>query len=58
MNTQDINKDPKDIAEAIRRLNAKELGALIEALCEDSMGKKLETALSFENLDRQFRSGV
>jgi hypothetical protein len=58
MNTQDTIQAPKDIAESIRRMNAKELAALVEALCEDNMGKKLETALSFENLDKQFRSGV
>ena len=58
MNTQDTIQAPKDIAESIRRMNAKELAALVEALCEDNMGKKLETALSIENLDKQFRSGV
>ncbi len=58
MNTKDTIQAPKDIAESIRRMNAKELAALVEALCEDNMGKKLETALSFENLDKQFRSGV
>jgi hypothetical protein len=58
MNTQDTIQAPKDIAESIRRMNAKELAALVEALCEDNMGKKLESALSFENLDKQFRSGV
>jgi len=58
MNTQDTIQAPKDIAESIRRMNAKELAALVESLCEDNMGKKLESALSFENLDKQFRSGV
>jgi hypothetical protein len=58
MNTKDTIQAPKDIAESIRRMNAKELAALVEALCEDNMGKKLESALSFENLDKQFRSGV
>ena len=58
MNTKDTIQAPKDIAESIRRMNAKELAALVEALCEDNVGKKLESALSFENLDKQFRSGV
>ena len=58
MNTKDTIQAPKDIAESIRRMNAKELAALVEALCEDNMGKKLESALPFENLDKQFRSGV
>jgi len=39
-------------------MSAKELAALVEALCDDNMGKKLETALSFENLDKNFRSGA
>ena len=51
-------KEIKEIAEAIRRMDAKELAALVEALCEDNMGSKLSTALSYENLDKQFRSGV
>ena len=58
MNTQDINTNPKDIAEAIRRLDSRELGALVSALCEDNMGSKLSTALSYENLDKRFQSGV
>ena len=41
MNTKDTIQAPKDIAESIRRMNAKELAALVEALCEDNMGKKL-----------------
>tara|TARA_B100001996_G_scaffold309707_1_gene251382 strand:+ start:485 stop:658 length:174 start_codon:yes stop_codon:yes gene_type:complete len=57
MSTQDITR-PKRVAEEIRQMTAKELAALVEALCDDNMGKKLETALSFENLDKQFRSGV
>jgi len=57
MSTQDTTR-PNRVAEEIRRMNAKELAALVEALCEDNMGKKLESALSFENLDKQFRSGV
>ena len=57
MSIQDTTR-PKRIAEEIRRMSAKELAALVEALCDDNMGKKLETALSFENLDKQFRSGV
>ena len=58
MSTQDTIQNPRDIAEAIRRLDAKKLAELVEALCEDNMGKKLETSLSYENLDKQFRSGV
>ena len=57
MSTQDTTR-PKRIAEEIRRMSAKELAALVEALCDDNMGKKLETALSFENLDKNFRSGA
>ena len=51
-------ENPRDIAEFIRRLDAKEPAQLVEALCEDNMGSKLQTALSYENLDKQFRSGV
>ena len=45
MSIQDTIQDPKDIAEAIRRLDAKKLAELVEALCEDNMGKKLELSL-------------
>ena len=55
MSIQDIIQEPRDIAEAIRRLDAKELAKLVEALCEDNMGSKLQSALSYENLDREFR---
>ena len=58
MSTQDINNNPKDVAEAIRRMSAQELAALVTALCEDNMGSKLSTALQYENLDKQFQSGV
>lgn len=58
MNTQDTIQAPKDIAESIRRMNAKELAALVTALCQDNMGSKLETALQYENIDKQFQSGV
>ena len=51
-------ENPRDIAEFIRRLDAKELAQLVEALCEDNMGSKLSTALSYENLDKRFQSGV
>jgi len=51
-------KEIREIAEAIRRMDAKQLAVFVEALCEDNMGSKLQTALSFENLDKQFRSGV
>ena len=57
MSIQDTTR-PKRIAEEIRRMSAKELAALVEALCDDNMGKKLETALSFENLDRSLKPGV
>ena len=52
MSTQDTIQNPRDIAEAIRRLDAKKLAELVEALCEDNMGKKLQTALGFEILDK------
>jgi len=58
MSTQDTIQNPRDIAEAIRRMSAQELAALVTALCEDNMGSKLSTALSYENLDKQFQSGV
>lgn len=57
MSTQETTR-PKRIAEEIRRMSAKELAALVEALCVDNMGKKLETALSFENLDKSLKPGV
>ena len=53
-----LKPDPKQIAEAIRRMSAEELAALVSALCEDNMGSKLEHALSYENLDKQFQSGI
>jgi len=46
---------PKEIAESIRRLDAKKLAKLVEVLCDDNMGQKLQTALSYENIDRDFR---
>lgn len=55
MNTKDTTQEPKDIAESIRRLDAKKLAELVTALCDDNMGSKLQTALSFENLDRSFK---
>jgi len=58
MSTKDTIQEPKDIAEAIRRLDAQELAALVSALCQDNMGSKLATALQYENLDKQFQSGV
>ena len=63
MSSQDIPQTPKSrypkrLAESIRRLDAKELAILVTALCEDNMGSKLQTALSFENLDNEFKSGV
>ena len=51
-------ENPRDIAEFIRRLDAKELAQLVEALCEDNMGSKLQTALSYATIDEQCRSGV
>ncbi len=57
MSTQDITR-PKRVAEEIRQMTAKELAALVTALCEDNMGSKLETALHYENLDKTFHSGV
>lgn len=56
--TTGVRPDPKNIAESIRRMDSKELAALVSALCEDNMGSKLSTALSYENLDKQFQSGV
>ena len=66
MNTKDTIQEPKSktpasigfIAESIRRLHAQELAALVSALCQDNMGSKLATALQYENLDKQFQSGV
>ncbi len=46
---------PKEIAESIRRLDAKKLAELVVLLCDDNMGQKLQTALSYENIDRDFR---
>jgi len=57
MSTQDTTR-PNRVAEEIRRMNAKELAALVTALCQDNMGSKLETALQYENIDKQFQSGV
>tara|TARA_B100001113_G_scaffold286507_1_gene241939 strand:- start:1364 stop:1483 length:120 start_codon:yes stop_codon:yes gene_type:complete len=39
-------------------MSAQELAALVTALCQDNMGSKLSTALQYENLDKQFHSGV
>jgi len=39
-------------------MSAQELAALVTALCQDNMGSKLSTALQYENLDKQFQSGV
>lgn len=49
---------PIRIAEEIRRMTAQEIAALVTALCQDNMGSKLATALQYENLDKQFQSGV
>ena len=48
--------ETKEIAESIRRLNSSELAKLVSELCKDNMGQKLQTALSYENLDRDFRN--
>ena len=66
MNTKDTIQEPKSktraaigfIAESIRRLDAQELATLVTVLCQDNMGSKLATALQYENLDKQFQSGV
>jgi len=55
MSTEEKIQTPKQIAESIRRLDSKKLAELVSALCDDNMGSKLQTALSFENLDKQFR---
>ena len=56
MSMQDIIRlNPKDIAEQIRRLDGTQFAELISVLCEDNMGSRLQTALSYENLDREFR---
>ena len=61
MNIKDVTQQSKTrastafIAESIRRLNSEELARLVTQLCEDNMGSKLQTALSYENLDRDFR---
>ncbi len=57
MSTQDTTR-PDRVAEEIRRMSAQELAALVTALCQDNMGSKLSTALQYENLDKQFQSGV
>ena len=57
MSTQETTR-PNRVAEEIRRMTAQELAALVTALCQDNMGSKLETALQYENLDKQFQSGV
>ena len=49
---------PIRVAEEIRRMTAQEIAALVTALCQDNMGSKLATALQYENLDKQFQSGV
>ena len=54
---EDLRK-PKEVAESIRRMDSKELAVLVKTLCQDNMGTKLATALSYENLDQQFQSGV
>ena len=46
---------PAEIAESIRRLNPVEFAKLVELLCEDNIGSNLQSALSYENLDRDFR---
>ena len=57
MSTQETIR-PNRVAEEIRRMSAQELAALVTALCQDNMGSKLSTALQYENLDKQFQSGV
>ena len=57
MSTQDTIR-PNRVEEEIRRMSAQELAALVTALCQDNMGSKLSTALQYENLDKQFQSGV
>tara|TARA_Y100000361_G_C11023382_1_gene270831 strand:+ start:67 stop:240 length:174 start_codon:yes stop_codon:yes gene_type:complete len=52
MSTTEAIQAPKQIAESIRRLDSKKLAELVSALCEDNMGKKLQTALGFEILDK------
>jgi hypothetical protein len=54
---EDLRK-AKEVAESIRRMDSKELAVLVTTLCQDNMGTKLATALSYENLDQQFQSGV
>jgi hypothetical protein len=63
MSMQDtIRPNPKEredwpvfLAEQVRRLSNKEFAAFVVALCEDNIGSNLQTALSYENLDREFR---
>ena len=56
MSMKDITRlAPKDIAEYIRRLDSKKFAELVSALCEDNVGSRLATALSYENLDKEFR---
>ena len=58
MHTKQTQSKARVVAEDIRQMPAIEVAALVQALCEDNMGNKLEIALAYENLDRQFNSGV
>ena len=56
MSMQDIIRlNPKELAEQVRRLSTKEFAEFVAALCEDNIGSNLQTALGYENLDREFR---
>ena len=46
------SRKPKEIAEDIRRLDAKQFAALVTALCEDNIGNNLQVALGYELLDQ------
>lgn len=57
MSMRDITRvSPKDIAEQVRRLDTKQFAELVAYLCDDNMGSRLQTALSYENLDREFKN--
>lgn len=49
------DRKPKEIAEDIRRLDAKDFATLVTALCEDNIGNNLQVALGYELLDQSLK---
>ena len=49
------SRKPKEIAEDIRRLDAKQFAALVTALCKDNIGNNLQVALGYELLDQSLK---